>query len=201
MTPREYHLGRRAESVAETRRRILEATVELHGEKGVFGTSWRDIAARADVSVATVYKHYPTLDELVPACGELLMERIGPPAPEDVATVVGESGSVVVRLERAAVELFAFYERGGRHLEADFRERELPAMQEWEAYLRHLVSSFVREALRAARVSTREVEVLSALFDHSTYLAFRARGIEPHKAARTVAALVACRTSERKERS
>ena len=39
----------------------------------------------------------------------------------------------------AAEELFAFYERGGRHLEADIRERELPAMQEWEACLRDTV--------------------------------------------------------------
>ena len=39
----------------ETRRRIVEATLALHTEKGMFDTSWRDIARRADVSAATVY--------------------------------------------------------------------------------------------------------------------------------------------------
>jgi AcrR family transcriptional regulator len=71
--PRSYRMNRRRADVEETRRRITEATLALHAEKGIFGTSWRDIARRADVSVATVYKHFPTLEELVPACGELLV--------------------------------------------------------------------------------------------------------------------------------
>lgn len=191
MNPREYHLGKRAESVAETQRRILEATIELHGERGIFGTSWRDIAERADVSVATVYKHFPSIDELVPACGELLMEELRPPDPALAREVVG-TGSVGQRLERAALELFSFYERGGRHLEADFRERELPAMQEWEEYLRRTVTAFVREALRGSGATPSRIETASALFDHSTFLAFQRRGIATRRAARAVANVVAC---------
>jgi AcrR family transcriptional regulator len=45
-------------AVADTRGRIVEATLALHSEKGMFDTSWKDIAKRADVSVATVYKHF-----------------------------------------------------------------------------------------------------------------------------------------------
>lgn len=199
MTPREYDMSQRAAAVEQTRRRIVEATVELHGEKGIFGTSWRDIAERADVSVATVYKHFPSLEELVPACGELLMEEIRPPSPESAPEVVGDGGSSVERLERAALELFSFYERGGRHLESDFRERELPAMLEWEAYLRETVDSFVREALQGTHVEHGELEAACALLDHSAFLAFQRRGIETPRAARIVAELIACRTSRRKD--
>ena len=66
MAPRKYTMDKRKAAVEETRQRILEATLALHSEKGIFGTSWQDIAHRADVSVGTVYKHFPSLDELVP---------------------------------------------------------------------------------------------------------------------------------------
>jgi len=192
MNPRDYDMSRRAASVEETRRRIVEATVELHGERGVFGTSWRDIAERADVSVATVYKHFPSLDELVPACGDVLMERLLPPDAQSAPTVIGDGHTVRERLERVAIELFAFYERGGRHLEADFRERELEAMQEWEQHLRTTVTAFVREAFRGSEVTAAEIAVASGFFDHSTYLAFQRRGISTRRAARAVADAVNC---------
>ena len=53
-------MDKRRAAVEETRQRILEATLALHTEKGIFGTSWQDIAKRADVSVGTVYKHFPS---------------------------------------------------------------------------------------------------------------------------------------------
>ena len=77
--PRHYDMSKRALAREETRRRIVEATAKLHGERGVFGTSWQDIAKEADVSVATVYAHFPSLDELLPACGAHVMELIRPP--------------------------------------------------------------------------------------------------------------------------
>ena len=72
-------MSKRALAREETRRRIVEATAKLHGENGVLGTSWQAIAKEADVSVATVYAHFPSLDELLPACGALVMERVRPP--------------------------------------------------------------------------------------------------------------------------
>ena len=41
--------------------------MHLHLEQGIVATTWEDIARRADVATATVYRHYPTLDELVGA--------------------------------------------------------------------------------------------------------------------------------------
>ena len=86
LTPRKYSMDKRKAAAEQTRQRILEATLALHSEKGIFGTSWQDIARRADVSVNTVYKHFPSLDELVPACGELMYAITRPPSLEDART-------------------------------------------------------------------------------------------------------------------
>ena len=81
----------------ETRRRILEATLSLHAEKGILGTSWQDIARRADVSVGTVYKHFPSLDELVPACGELMYAITRPPSLEGAPEIFAGADSLEER--------------------------------------------------------------------------------------------------------
>src|SRR5215218_2310464 len=65
---RTYNLGRRAETAAETRQRLVEATYALHQERGITATSLRDIAERAKVSVGTAYHHFPTYLDAVRAC-------------------------------------------------------------------------------------------------------------------------------------
>ena len=72
---RKYELKARAESQRETRERITEATVELHGEKGVARTTVSEIARRAGVTRLTVYNHFPDLGELLPACAAHYEER------------------------------------------------------------------------------------------------------------------------------
>ena len=190
MSPRRYSMIRKKAAIAETRQRIVEATLELHGQKGIFGTSWKDIAREADVSVGTVYKHFPTLDELVPACGELLMERVRPPKPESAGEIISEAKDPGERLRRVAAELFAFYHRGGRHLDSDLRERELPATREWEEYLRAMVTGFLREALVDCDPGGEVIERISFLFDFPTFNAMRIRGIGPDTAAETVTGMV-----------
>lgn len=191
MMPRKYDMSRRAAAREETRRRIVEATAKLHGERGVFGTSWRDIADEADVSVATVYSHFPSLDQLLPACGQLVMEHARPPSLDAAGEVVGGTDDLRERLMRVARELFGFYERGGPHLEVDTRERELPGMREWEESQRATVLAFVREALEG-HAGARKARVVSAFFDLPTYKALRTRGVSLNKAAETVADFAAC---------
>src|SRR4051795_8712199 len=74
MSPRKYDMGKRAAAAAETRRRIVEATHQLHKQQGIAATSWEDIAERAGVGVGTVYRHFPTPDDLLPLCGAVAME-------------------------------------------------------------------------------------------------------------------------------
>lgn len=68
MAPRPYQGHRRKAAQEETRGRIILATVALHAEKGVTATTHADIAKLADVAIPTVYKHFPTRADLLPAC-------------------------------------------------------------------------------------------------------------------------------------
>lgn len=74
MSTRPYRLGKRAETAAETRRRILDAgwaEIELAGYRTA---SVEAIATRAKVTRATVYRHFPSRGELFEA---IAWDRIG----------------------------------------------------------------------------------------------------------------------------
>jgi AcrR family transcriptional regulator len=185
-------MDKRKAAVKETRQRILEATLALHAEKGIFGTSWQDIAHRADVSVGTVYKHFPSLDELVPACGELMYAITRPPSLEDAPRIFAGASSLEERLERLISELFDFYERGAPYIETDFQERRLPAVVEWEAHMRATVAGLAREALVSAGLDERTVQAVSALLDFSTFKSFLDRDIQKEQAAKTINEVLLC---------
>lgn len=72
---RTYTLKRRAEQQAETRLRIVEAAVELHGQLGPAHTPLSLIAERAGVQRHTLYAHFPDERSLLLACSGLAMER------------------------------------------------------------------------------------------------------------------------------
>ena len=192
MAPRKYTMDKRRAAVEETRRRILEATLALHSEKGILGTSWQDIARRADVSVGTVYKHFPSLDELVPACGELMYAITGPPSLEDAPEIFAGASSLEERLERLVAELFGFYERGASYIETDFQERQLPVVQEWEAHMRATIAGLAREALQPVGPDEDTVQAVSALVDFSTFKSFLDRDIQKEQAAKTMNEVLLC---------
>src|SRR4051794_6675060 len=122
MSPRNYDMSKRAAAVAQTRRRIVEATRALHAEQGIAATSWDDIAARAGVGVGTVYRHFPSLDELIPACGELTMQVVALPDAGHVPELFEGLDTPAERIERLVAEVFGIYERGAPALRAIRRE-------------------------------------------------------------------------------
>jgi AcrR family transcriptional regulator len=79
--PRKYDLGRRADSQAQTRRRITEAAVELHATVGPARTTISAIAERAGVQRLTVYRHFPDEADLFAACGAHWIGENPPPDP------------------------------------------------------------------------------------------------------------------------
>ena len=192
MAPRKYTMDKRKAAVEETRQRILEAALALHAEKGIFGTSWQDIAHGADVSVGTVYKHFPSLDELVPACGQLAYAVLRPPSLEDAPQIFADATSLEERLGRLIEALFAFYERGAPYIETDFQERRLAAVVEWEAYMRATIAGLVREALVSAEPDEHTVHSVSALLDFSTFKSFLNRDIQKEQAAKTISEVLLC---------
>jgi len=72
---RGYTKTRRAAQQAETRQRIVEAAVELHGSVGPAQTTVSMIAERAGVQRHTYYAYFPDEWSLLLACSGLAMER------------------------------------------------------------------------------------------------------------------------------
>jgi AcrR family transcriptional regulator len=102
---RKYELKKRAERLAETRRRITEATLELHRTVGPAATQVNEVARRAGVQRMTVYNHFPDEASLFAACSAHW--RALHPAPDLAAwRAVDEPGK---RLRLGLRELYAWY--------------------------------------------------------------------------------------------
>ena len=153
--PRKYELKRRAEQQLQTRRRIVEAAVELHSTVGPARTTISAIAERAGVRRPTVYSHFPDERALLTACSGHVYATSPPPDPTAWADLP-ELGARV----RAALEALYPYFRSQEALLLNItRDLEtMPLLREIAAgrfrYLREL-----REAVAAgsrARGARRE---------------------------------------------
>ena len=104
---RKYEMKKRAERQRETRRRIVEATVELHRTRGPANTTVSEIAKSAGVNRLTVYNHFPDMTDLLRACSRSWTERHPAPDPTPWARI----GDPQERLQTALSELYGFYTR------------------------------------------------------------------------------------------
>ncbi len=169
MAPRKYGLGKRTEAIEETRRRIIDATFDLHREKGVVATSMQDVAERADVALRTVYNHYPTIDDLVAGCTNRVISLLSPPTPE----IFGGLDTFEERMRRLVEELFAMYERGSAMIEvARCEQSEVVGLADYVASEAAMREELVREALRPFKPHGRTVREATALADFYVWKAF-----------------------------
>ena len=104
---RKYEMRKRAELQRETRRRIVEATIELHRTRGPANTTISEIAQRAGVNRLTVYNHFPDITDLLRACSKSWTERHPAPDPAPWALIDDPQE----RLRTALTELYGFYAR------------------------------------------------------------------------------------------
>jgi AcrR family transcriptional regulator len=103
--PRKYELKKRAERLEETRRRITEATVELHRTVGPAQTRVSEIARRAGVQRVTVYNHFPDDGSLLAACSSHWRALHPAPDPKGWRTVAEPH----LRVRRGLRDLYAWY--------------------------------------------------------------------------------------------
>src|SRR6201986_2600936 len=96
--------GRRARKKAATRAAIADAALALFMAHGYEGASIRQIAEAADVSVATVFTHFPSKEALIfdedPDFGaDLLVAVPSRPDAQDLLTPLGgcRGGTAVAR--------------------------------------------------------------------------------------------------------
>ena len=138
-TSRTYELKRRAERQQETRRRIVEAAVELHATLGPSATTVQAVAERAGVTRPTVYAHFPDARSLFQACSGHVRATVPPPDP----TAWGSISDPGARLETALRDLYGYYERLEPLLENVQRDAAvMPIVAEMNAYrVRYLEES------------------------------------------------------------
>ncbi len=130
---RKYELKQRALSQAETRQRIVDATVDLHRELGPLRTTISAIAERAGVQRLTVYRHFPDDRALFGACSS--QWRAAHPMPDPSAWAGLEDPSE--RLEAALAEIYAWFASTEEMTANVLRDiPESPLMQELTAPLR-----------------------------------------------------------------
>src|SRR3954452_13767122 len=183
MSPRKYDMGKRAAAAEETRRRIVDAAHQLHIEQGVAATSWDDIAERAGVGVGTVYRHFPSLDELVPACGAVVSEVIALPAADAIAVAFDGADDPVETLVR---EVFAIYERAAPEVRVTLAEPHVHPV------VRHGAEAFeatLRAMIDAAAIGG-DRPLIPAPLDLATWESLRRQGLWPEEAVEAVTGLL-----------
>jgi AcrR family transcriptional regulator len=125
-TKRKYELKQRAERVAETRRRITEATIELHRTVGPAATQITEVARRAGVQRRTVYNHFPDDASLFAACSAHWRALHPPPDPARWLEVEDPHD----RLGLALQELYGWYRKTESMTAKVLRDAELlPALR------------------------------------------------------------------------
>jgi AcrR family transcriptional regulator len=124
--PRSYTLGKRAEAQAETRARIVAATVRLYREIGVDAATVPAVARAADVAPATVRNHFPGMTDLANAAATAILADVGMP---DAAIFVG-AVDLPERVDRLLNEMAAFFERATGWWEVRVADRR--AGNSWE---------------------------------------------------------------------
>ncbi len=140
-------MKQRAESQLQTRRRITESAVALHGTLGPARTSMSAVAAHAGVRRSTLYRHFPDEAALFDACTGHWAAANPPPDLEAWAAIVDADD----RLSVALGEIYAFYGRTEQMLDNLMRdEATVPIVRERFAAFRGYFGA-AQETLESGR--------------------------------------------------
>jgi AcrR family transcriptional regulator len=192
---RKYELRKRADGQAETRRRIVEAAIQLHSTKGPARTTVSDVADLAGVQRATLYKHFRTMRELGLACSGVYTQRNPPPDPSAWMSLEGEE-----RLQLGLTELYEFFDRNREMFSRVFADsasdeltRELVELRLGEPM------APIRSALAAALPRNRKAQAaLDLALSFATWRQLAESGLSSAEAADVmVQALLAQRATVR----
>lgn len=191
---RKYELKRRAEKQEETRRRITEATVELHETLGPARTTISAIAERAGVQRLTVYRHFPDERALFTACTGHWIAANPPPDPSSWARVA----DVEERLRAALAEVYAYHGRTEQMVARVIRDRQVhPLTREFsEPYFRHWERMrdilAVGWGVRGKRRRLLLAAIAHALDFQTWHSLVRRQGLDEDQAVEVMARMVQC---------
>jgi AcrR family transcriptional regulator len=190
---RKYEKKRRAEAEAQTRLRITESAVELHGTLGPARTSMSAVAEHAGVRRSTLYRHFPDEEALFGACSAHWAEANPPP---DI-TRWEEIGDPDERFAAALEEMYAYYRRAGGMIDKLLRDEEaVPVVAEKFAAYHHFLGLAAEILARGRGLRGNAAKRTRAAIGHA--LAFRtwqdlteAQGLADDQAVALMAGLVA----------
>jgi len=177
--PRRYRMATRERAVQETRQRIIDAAISLHAQRGVIATNWEEIAEGAGVSTATVYRHFPSLGELVPACARTAFEAgASLPTPAQAAAAFAGLTRPAPRIERLIRESCRCYELGAGWLAAARRDaKSVPALDRAVRLQDRVLGVLIQTALGDAFVDAQTMSVIKALIDFPFWKALTDAGV------------------------
>jgi AcrR family transcriptional regulator len=192
MSPkRKYKLKKRAEQMDETRLRITEAAIGLHGSVGPSRTTLSEVARRAGVERRTLYRHFPSEADLFAACSTHYFAANPWPDVDDWRAIRDPRE----RLERALDELYAYYERTEPMFSNVLRDAELvdfarDAVAPLDAFLDEAAETLIAGRQARGRRRQRLRGAVRHALDFSTWRSLTANGIGRSDAVGLTTALV-----------
>lgn len=185
---RAYQKTKRAEREAETRRRIVEATVALHTSVGPARTTISAIAAKAGVQRHTVYSHFPEEDTLFAACTSHWASLHPFPRAESWDAAIDP----VERFALAMRNIWAWYADVESDLEFVLRDADLvPAVRvDLDRYAERLTDIADRLAARLGGAGTIRAAVGHALAFETWRSLVRREGLTIDEAVAAMLTLV-----------
>ena len=172
---RTYTLKKRAEQQADTRRRIVEAAIDLHGSVGPANTTFSMIAERAGVQRHTLYAHFPDEWSLGLACSGLHYER--QPLPD--AAPWREIDDRRERLATGLRAVYDWYERNETITASVVRDAEIHPLTRQITELRFAPSARAWQEVLGAKLNARGRAMLQlALSFHTWRTLVRVAGLK-----------------------
>jgi AcrR family transcriptional regulator len=179
MATRSYDNTTRRQRQSELKARIAAATAELHAAQGVFATSYAQIAQHAGVSLPTVYKHFPSLDELLQACtGHVATQA--PVFPQERMLAASELAAAAAVLVEACDALNAFYEPWSSWRE----DAHLPVLQQMAQDRRSRVLALCQLLLERHGAPGPHAAI-AAVWESVLHFDFWQRLVRDHKLSRS----------------
>ena len=187
---RKYELKRRAERQAETRRRIVDATIDLHATVGPARTTLSAIAARAGVQRHTLYAHFPTERDVMDACSGHYMERHPPPDPEGWREVA----DAWERLARALGELYAWFAANEPMLANVIRDSEVHELtrRTLEGHMGAWRAAAWGALTQGLPTDGPAPALVALALEFGTWRSLAGSGLSPADAARVMASAARC---------
>jgi AcrR family transcriptional regulator len=180
---RTYTLKRRAERQADTRRRIVEATIELHSSVGPALTTFSMVAERAGVQRHTLYAHFPDERSLSLACSALHAEQDPMPDAQPWRAIADQRE----RLRTGLLAIYGWYERNAGISACVARDVEQHALTREIFDLRFAPYFAAYQEVLGARLNARQRAVLQlALSFHTWRTLVQGAGQTPAAAVTTM---------------